>query len=302
MASQDTRGRPVTAAEALTPGLRRQVADLRSAENEVRAQTPEAVHHFRVATRRLRSGLAAFEPLLDARTCRTLVDDLRITAGEVAPAQDAGVVRRLVEAEVAGEGDPVAARVHVRLVEYLEHREEQGWQQAVEHLDDPAYDDLTRSLERLVDLPPWAPTAHLPADDVLVPLLRSEWSRFRRRARAALEDLEVPTASDRLHEARKASKRARHVAESLTDLLGRPAKRLARTAAEVQKALGGDQDQRLVQVFLREAQRDLTLTGLEALALADIRETGAAVAATRHAELEVVLRGADKKSLRAWMR
>lgn len=302
MTSQDTTRRPVTAAAALTPGLRRQVAGLRSAENDVRARAPEAVHHFRVATRRLRSGLSGFEPLLDARTCRTLVDDLRVTAGAVAPAQDAEVVRRRVESDAAGEEDPVAARLHIRLVEYLADREEQGWQQAVKHLDDPAYDDLTRSLERLVDLPPWEPAAHLPADDVLVPLLRSEWSRFRRRARAALEHLEGPTSIDRLHEARKASKRARHVAESLTDVLGRPAKRLARAAEAVQEALGGDQDRRLVQAFLRDAQRDLALTGREALALAGIRETSAAITTSRRAELEVVLRAADKKSLRTWMR
>lgn len=301
MASQDTTRRPTSAAEALTPTLRRQLADLRSAENEVRARAPEAVHHFRVATRRLRSGLSGFEPLLTARACRTLVDDLRLTAAVVAPAQDALVVRRQVESTFAG-GDPVATRLRGRVVEYLEHREEQGWRQAVEHLDDPAYDDLTRSLERLVDLPPWQPPAHLPAHDVLVPLLRSEWSRFRRRARAALDDPDSPTADDRLHEARKASKRARYVAESLTEVLGRPAKRLARTAEGVQEALGADQDRRVVQVFLREAQRDLALTGREALALASIRERGAAVGATRRAELEVVLRAADKKSLRAWMR
>ena len=113
MARQDTTRRPVTAAEALTPGLRRQVAALRSAENEVRAGTPEAVHHFRVATRRLRSNLSGFEPLLDARTCRILVDDLQRTARAVGPAQDAVVVRRQVDALLgthAGRGSGPRAR------------------------------------------------------------------------------------------------------------------------------------------------------------------------------------------------
>ncbi len=302
MARQDTTRRPVTAAEALTPGLRRQVAALRSAENEVRAGTPEAVHHFRVATRRLRSNLSGFEPLLDARTCRILVDDLQRTARAVGPAQDAVVVRRQVDALLGTHAGEAAARVHDQLGRLLEPSSHESRQRAIDHLDDPAYDELTRGLERLADLPPWLPAAHRPADEVLVPLLRSEWSRFRRRSRAALDPSGEATTDDLLHEARKASKRARYVAESLTEVLGRRAGRLAKTAKGVQRALGDHQDRVLVHEFLVDAPLSLDLAGEEARVLAGVRDAQAVALEAAREDLRRVLRDVDRTSLRAWMR
>lgn len=301
MASHDTPRRPTTAAEALAPLLRRQVADLRSRENDVRAHRPEAVHHFRVASRRLRSGLSGFEPLLDGRTCRTLVDDLRRTAGAIGPAQDAHAVRTHVDETFRGAEDGVATRLHGRLSLLLEHTESEGWQRAVEHLDHPEYDELTRSLERFADLPPWQPAAHLPADEVLGPLLRSEWSRFRRRARAAL-DAPGSQTDECLHEARKASKRARYVAESLTEVLGRKAKRLARAAEAVQDALGEHQDRVLTQAFLEDAQLRLALEGEDALTMAHVRDAQAEALAAGSDDVRRLLRDADRKLPRAWLR
>lgn len=302
MISQDTTRRPTTAAEALTPGLGRQLADLRSREIDVRAHAPGAVHRFRVATRRLRSDLSGFEPLLDARTCRILVDDLQRTARAVGPAQDAVVVRRQVDALFAGSEGAAAARVHGRLGQLLEPASQETWQRAIDHLDDPAYDELTRGLDRLADLPPWLPAAHRPADEVLVPLLRSEWSRFRRRARAALDPTGGATADDLLHEARKASKRARYVAESLTEVLGRRARRLAKTAKHVQRELGDHQDRVLVHEFLVDAPLRLELDGEEARILASVRDAQAVALEAARDDLRRVLRDADRPSLRAWMR
>ena len=250
MISQDTTRRPMTAAEALTPGLRRQVADLRSGENEVRGRTPGAVHRFRVATRRLRSDLSGFEPLLDARTCRILVDDLQRTARAVGPAQDAVVVRRQVDALFGTQRGAAAARVHDRLGRLLEPASHETRQRAIDHLDDPAYDESPEDSNASPTSPHGCPRRTDRPTKELVPLLRSEWSRFRRRARAALDPTGGATADDLLHEARKASKRARYVAESLTEVLGRRARRLAKTAKRVQRELGDHQDRVLVHEFL----------------------------------------------------
>lgn len=44
MPSKDTKRRSVTAAATLAPVLRRQVADVRARENDVRERQPDAVH------------------------------------------------------------------------------------------------------------------------------------------------------------------------------------------------------------------------------------------------------------------
>ena len=301
MPSKDTARRSTSAAATLGPVLRRQVADLRARENDVRERRPDAVHDFRVACRRLRATLAGLEPLLDAPTCRRLADDLRRTARAVAPARDAQAVRSQVDAMSSSGGDAVA-RLRSRLLLLLDEDETTGWQHALTHLDHAAYDDLTRRLERFADLPPWQPDAHLPADDVLLPLLHDEWSRFRRRARTVVDARDSPTADERLHAVRKASKRARYLAEATTEVFGRRAKRLAKAAEAVQETLGEHQDRVLIRMFLTDAQAQLTLDDEERRAIVVIHDAGVTAADTDWKAVRGALKDVDRKSLRAWMR
>ena len=302
MTSQDNARRSPTAAAALAPVLRRQVADLRFRENDVRTHRPQGVHDFRVACRRLRAGLSGLEPLLDGRTCRVLADDLRRTARAVGPAWDAHVIRKQLDGTFLDIEHGGASRLHAQLVLLLERSESEGWQRAVEHLDHPAYDDLTRRLDRFADLPPWLTVADRPAEEVLRPLLGNEWSRFRRRAKAALEDSDDATVDERLHEARKASKRARYVAESTIGVLGRRAKRLAKAAEAVQEALGEHQDRIVTRAFLADVQPRLTLGGEDGQTMVLVREAQDTALATGWSDVRRVLKDADRKSLRAWMR
>ena len=102
--------------------------------------------------------------------------------------------------------------------------------------------------------------------------------------------------------ARKASKRARYVAESLTEVLGRRAGRLAKTAKGVQRALGDHQDRVLVHEFLVDAPPSLDLAGEEARVLAGVRDAQAVALEAAREDLRRVLRDVDRTSLRAWMR
>lgn len=301
MAQPNDTSHELTASELLTPVLRRQVEDLRHWEAQVREQRPEAVHQFRVAARRLRSTLAGFEPLLDGHAGRTLGKDLRRAAGAVGGGRDVQAVRDRVDALFSDEVGAGSSRLHVRLTEGLDHLEAESWQRCIDHLDHPDYDDFTRRLERFADMPPWLPSADLPADEALGPILRSEWSRFRRSARGALDDFPAPD-DERLHETRKASKRARYVAESLVGLFGRKAKRMGQASKRVQEALGKHQDSRLVREFLVDAQDRLRLDDDDARTLARIQERVAQHLSAAGADIEECLEGADRRSLRSWLR
>ncbi|MCW2790981.1 MAG: domain containing protein [Nocardioides sp.] len=288
----------VSAADALGPLWRRRVADVRLWESELRAQRPEAVHGFRVSTRRLRSCLAGFAPVLDAAMCRALAENLRLTAEAVGGARDVEVLRDRIAglAEGAGSGP---AELADRLLPRLQESAAEGRQRSIAHLDSAEYDALVRRLEGFADLPPWQRAAEGRAKEVLRPLLRSEWSRFRKRGRAALE----PGATDAtLHAARKAAKRARYVSEALVPVFGRKARRLGLAAEGVQDALGEFQDTVVTRAFLVDAGRPVALGAAEHPFLVRMQEREAEAAGVHRAEFARLFAEADRKSLRAWLR
>jgi CHAD domain-containing protein len=289
-----------SAAQLLTPVLRSQVQDLRRWEDQVREQRPEAVHQFRVTARRLRSGLAGFEPLLDGKASRNLVKGLRRAAGAVGGGRDVQAVRARLDELFSEDADAASRGLYVRLTQGLDELGVESWQDSQDHLNGSEYDDFTRRLEHFADMPPWLSTAGLPAKEALHPILSSEWARFRKTARGAL-DLSTSPDDERLHETRKASKRARYVAESLVVVFGRKAKRMGQAAQRVQVTLGKHQDSRLVRDFLIDARDRLALTDDEARSLARIQERVAAQVSALGSDIEESLEAVERTSLRSWM-
>lgn len=300
MAQPDSSRHDLTAAELLTPVWRSQVDELRRWEAALREQHPDAVHQFRVVTRRLRSGLAGFAPLVDDRSSRTITRELGRTAAVVGRVRDVQAIRARLDPVLKDHAGAGMARLRGRLLERLDQMGTESWQRSLEHLDHADYDDLTRRLERFADLPPWLPTADRRADDVLRPILRSEWTRFRASVHQALEE-QGSKGEGSLHQTRKDSKRARYVAESLVDLFGRNAKRLGKASKQVQTVLGRQQDSKLVRDFLVEARLRLPLDRDEADAVDAIQRAELSHLALLRGDIELSLRRADRKSLRAWM-
>lgn len=292
----------VTAVEVLGPVLRQQVQDLRSWEPGVRLERAQAVHRYRVAARRLRSNLAGLRAVLDADTCLGLGSDLRDAAAAVGGARDAETVRHHVEALLRDESDPSVGATRERLDRLLSEAHSRGWQVSVRHLDSPEYDAFTRRLERFADLPPWTEAAERPAEEVFRPLLRQEWARFRERGGSAVTGTSGPHRDDLLHEARKASKRARYVSETLVPVFGRRARRLAEAAEQVQVVLGEYQDCAITQTWLGTAAEATFRDGQNTFVLGRMQ---AREATTAHELRETFVRlflVADRKGLRRWMR
>lgn len=292
-----------TAADVLTPVWRGQVADLRAYEVDVRLDRPHGVHRFRVTARRLRSNLAGLRPLLDAATVDGLQRGLREAAASVGGARDAEVVRRRVDLLLLDEPDsPGVARTRDRLGRMLAGSSEESREAALEYFDGPEYDALTRSLDRFSDLPPWGASSREPADEALPPLLRKEWARFRRRGREALTAGPGDTSDDALHDARKAAKRSRYLAEALSPVLGRRAKHLAKAAEQVQVVLGDYQDSVITRSLLERAAIETSAEAEEALALARMVAREERAARDLRVLFERRFAAADRASLRRWMR
>lgn len=233
--------------------LAEQVAELVARDPQVRRDQADAVHKMRVATRRLRSALKTFRPLLDRAQTDPLRDELRWLAAELGAARDAEVMRDRLLALLDDEPALlVLGPVRQTVTDVLGRRYRQAHLRAVAALDSDRYLDLLDSLDALVGQPSLQPRAGKPADTVLPPLV----GRAHRALGTALANADAASGTERdelLHEARKQAKQVRYACEAVRPVVGKPARRLADRVTALQEILGEHQD----SVVLREALLEL---------------------------------------------
>ena len=310
MPKSESRGSHVAWQGALAAMFQAQVTDMRAWEAKLRLDLPDSVHGFRVATRRLRSTLSGFRPLFDEAVTDELRTELKTVAATVSGARDAEIVHARVKALLSDESAGLDPDLHLerdlddareRISHLLRNAYEQSWQAAVEHLDSAEYDAFVRRLERFADLPPWGADARLSAEEKLTPLLRQEWARFLRKGRKALGHKSGPTQDRRLHEARKAAKRARYVCEAVVPVFGKKAKRQAEAAERVQGVLGEYQDRVLTQRVLAEAGEQALLAGEVGFVLGRLHAREAATPSGLRDDFIRLFDAAERKALRRWL-
>jgi CHAD domain-containing protein len=247
------RRRRPSVGSAVQAHLQEQVAELVARDPHTRRNTPDALHKMRVATRRLRSALATFRPLLERELTDPLRDELRWLAGVLGAARDAEVMharlRRLVAAEP---GDLVLGNVRDRIDVLMTARHRTAHDAVLEALDGERYLRLLDALEQLVDDPPFLPEAGEDAAAALPRLVRRTWRRLDRTMSAAERAAPGPEQEELLHEVRKEAKRSRYAAEAVQPVVGRPARRYAAAVTELQETLGDVQDGVVTRQVLRE--------------------------------------------------
>jgi CHAD domain-containing protein len=191
----------------------------------------EGVHQARVATRRLRSDLRTFRPLLDAGWSSALRDELRWLARLLGEVRDGDVLlERLRRSAAALAVDEPAAPV----LDMLQASRDAAHATLLDAFRDDRY---ARLLDRLVDAanhPVLGPDADEPASEVVPKLVHRPWHRLSKRARALGDH---PTDAQ-LHEIRIRTKRARYAAEAAAPVLGKQARGFAHAAARLQDVLG----------------------------------------------------------------
>ncbi|GAA0570525.1 CYTH and CHAD domain-containing protein [Kribbella sandramycini] len=238
-----------------------QVQAIRQRDPEVRRDAPEGIHKFRVATRRLRSALATYRPVVDREAGDALRAELKWLAGELGVARDAEVQRAHFAAEVAEQpAELVLGRVAGRIDDHLRGVYKEGRAGALAALESERYFRLLDALDNLLADPP------LTGDDKKAAkqapdLLHHDWKRMRKAVRRA-ETAETPEERDHeLHEVRKSAKRLRYAGESAVPVLADEATALATRAEEVQEVLGDFQDSVVSRELLRELGVQVHLDG-----------------------------------------
>lgn len=208
----------------------------------------EGVHKARVASRRLRSDLRTFRPLLDEAWTTDLRDELRWLAATLGAVRDADVLTRRLAAAVTGlgEADRTAARP---LMARLADQRDRARRALLADLDCPRYLDLLDRLVTAAADPLLRADADGPADQVLPALVQHPWTRLR----GEVDDLDPDPADGALHQVRIRAKRLRYAAEAVQPEVGKRARRLAVAAARVQTVLGDHQDACVAEAWLRDA-------------------------------------------------
>jgi CHAD domain-containing protein len=213
------------------------------------AETPSeaAVHQARVATRRLRSDLKTFAPLLDPVWNRHTRSELQWIGTLLGAVRDIDVLAKRIAAPTASALD---SRGRDELRSRLDARRRASSEELAEALGSDRYLNLLDRLHTGASSPRFAPDqragrAHRRApapDDVarhaLPLLLGTHWKRLRRRVAKAGS---APTDAE-LHRIRIGSKQLRYGAELAEPVVGKSARRTARRAEDVQTLLGDHHD------------------------------------------------------------
>ncbi|MGW4895103.1 CHAD domain-containing protein [Kitasatospora sp. NPDC004240] len=241
-----------TVGEAVLARLGEQAEALAGLDEAVRADEPDAVHRMRVACRRLRSALRTYRRLLRGDAGEHLIGELRWLGQVLGRARDQEV---LTERLVARARELPAECGPQRMAEALERwgREEyrRAWPEAVAVLDSPRRRLLGEELAALLAQPPLRGRAGRDAVPELARIAAKEQRRVAERVRAALAEPGGPEADARLHDARKAAKRARYAGETAQSVAGKAARRFTERMKAVQEVLGEHQDAVVAAAALR---------------------------------------------------
>lgn len=200
--------------------------------------SPHDVHQARVATRRLRSDVKTFRRVLDPVWVRHIRADLKWLGSELGAVRDVDVLTgQLMDAPTP-----------------LRDRLESQRQAAVGALDDMlSQDRYLKLLDRLnvaAQRPPFLSgediSPQVDAGTALAGLIVDPWRALRRQVhKAGLE----PT-DRQLHRIRIKAKQLRYAAETAAPVLGRPARRTAKSTEQLQTVLGAHHDAVTAEVWL----------------------------------------------------
>jgi CHAD domain-containing protein len=277
---------------AIAAGVRRIVLnDPRTRLGEV-----EPLHQMRVGTRRLRSDLRTFAPLVDEEWAESLRDQLRWLGASLGAVRDLDV---LIE-RLRREGSDLQPRLGP-LFDELEQRRADARTALMADLAGGRYVDLLERLVGAARAPHLSERARLPCREALPPLAARSWRKLA-RAGSALGD---GSPDQEFHRVRVLAKRARYAAEAVAPALGRrrggAAARFARRAAAVQDVLGELQDSVVASQTIEEFARAHRHKGPLNLACGRMLEREAAARAAARAGFPRAWRRLDRKQQRAWM-
>lgn len=298
MTAANLIGRKSLLGDLVTACLARSVSELISFEAGSKSGVDtEDLHHFRVATRRLRSDLQIFHSVLDPSWASNLRNELKWLGTEVGVVRDldvlqAGLVDRL---NMLCEADGAGAN---RLLTLLSKERSAARIQMLRALEGERYRTLVNTLQGAATHPIFSaetrPVTERQAARLLPSLVKKPWKKLRAAARSITHD----STDEDLHAVRILAKRCRYCADAAAMVCGPDAVHFARAIKEVQAVLGNYHDTVITELWLRRAAQSTPSIGLVAgLLIAGQRNERAAL----RRQFASVWRQANRPSLRAWL-
>jgi CHAD domain-containing protein len=256
---------------------------------------PEGVHQARVATRRLRSDLRTFRPLVDRHWSTALRDELGWIAQILGEVRDGDVLLGRLRArasELSGPLEGAAAPV----LASLEESRNASFVVLLDALRSERYLEL---LDRVVEAarnPVLRDEASALAIETIPALVRRPWHKLEKRASKLPHD---PTHAQ-LHEVRIRTKRARYAAEAAAPVVGKPARALGHAAARLQDVLGDLNDASVAAGWL-DKWASRAGPGEAATAAAELAELERGAARDLRGDWRAAWDELADPKLRAWM-
>jgi CHAD domain-containing protein len=253
---------------------------------------PEAVHQARVATRKLRSHLRTFAPLLEIEWTDPLRSELGWLAMSLGAVRDSEVLLERLR-ERATSLPASDARSAASLLTILEADIDAMRKKLLTDLGSARYVDLLERLVAAAHAPATLPDADQPAASLLPGLASTPW----RRLRSAVRQLPANPADPELHRIRILAKRARYAAEAVAPVAGSGAEAFGRAAAKLQTVLGEHQDSVTAQAWLRSAK----VTGRRAFVAGELIALEHIAAEEARGRWPKAWKSLEQKRLREWM-
>jgi CHAD domain-containing protein len=256
---------------------------------------PEGVHQARVATRRLRSDLRTFRPLLDPGWAPALRDELGWLAKILGEVRDGDVMLDRM-ARLAAQLPEPSSRGAARVLAAQEESRDKAHGELLATLRDERYVGLLDRLIAAANAPVLLLEADLPASAILPDLVRRPWRSLARRVK---ELGDSPTDAE-LHAIRIRTKRVRYAAEALAPLVGRQARAFAGAAAALQDELGDLNDAVFAERWLQSwARGSRSMPGV--FAAGELAGLERATAAQHRSRWRKAWKEFSSSRLRSWM-
>jgi CHAD domain-containing protein/RNase P/RNase MRP subunit p29 len=234
-----------TAGEIVRHALSESVASLLRHDAIVRLdEDTEGVHQMRVATRRLRSNLRTFRPLVDRAWEAPIRDELAWLGTLLGATRDADVLLERLLGRIAASPNPDEASA---LVDRLRTQRAAAVETLRAALRGERYLQLLDTLVAAAREPMLSDDAQEPAERLLA-ALQEDWDRLHKRVKRSTKH----PRDDQLHRIRMLAKRCRYGAEALEPLVGKDARAVARASERLQGVLGERHDAIVFRTWLHD--------------------------------------------------
>ena len=230
----------------------------------VRWGVPDSIHQMRVAARRLRSTLRAFEGLVDAEQTQRLCSELAWVARELGAVRDLEVLLdRLIRASAELSDQSDAALAASLIQSELQQRLDTALKNALLALNTSRYFELLDALVASSNQPPVTQEALKPAQQLLKSMAKRTWNKLDKDVRR----LSFTSPDSQWHEVRIRAKRARYTADATATISGKAMRGYAQKLAVITDILGELHDAHVAELLLRELAEAPNMSGREGLAL-----------------------------------